>query len=292
MRSLEIALEANYMTGNCDNGYACIYQSATSWRTATMPLPGENNPRVVFERLFGDGSTGAARLARLRENRSILDAVTADLAQLQSRLGPGDGRKVEEFVETVREVEQRIQRAEARNSDTPIPIERPTSIPGDFDDHAKLMWDLVFLAFQADITRVATYQVSREQSDHSYPNIGVTDGHHAVSHHGHNPERMAMHTRINTYHNALLGYFAGKLKRAQDGDGNLLDHSVLVQGSGMGDADAHDPHNLANHHRGRTRRTAAGEPVAGLSSEQEYSVYEPESVAAWHGRGRGRRDWR
>ena len=245
LRSLEIALEANYMTGNCDNGYACIYQSATSWRTATMPLPGENNPRVVFERLFGDGSTGAARLARLRENRSILDAVTADLAQLQSRLGPGDGRKVEEFVETVREVEQRIQRAEARNSDTPIPIERPTSIPGDFDDHAKLMWDLVFLAFQADITRVATYQVSREQSDHSYPNIGVTDGHHAVSHHGHNPERMAMHTRINTYHNALLGYFAGKLKRAQDGDGNLLDHSVLVQGSGMGDADAHDPHNLA-----------------------------------------------
>ena len=245
LRSLEIALEANYMTGNCDNGYACIYQSATSWRTATMPLAGETNPRVVFERLFGDGSTGATRLARLRENRSILDAMTADLMGLQSKLGPADCLKVDEYVETIRDVERRIQRAASRNSDSPIAIGRPTSIPEDFDEHAKLMWDLVFLAFQGDITRVATYQVSREQSDHSYPMVGVTDGHHAVSHHGHNPERMAMHTRINTYHASLLGYFAEKLKTTQDGDGNLLDHSVLVHGSGMGDADAHDPHNLA-----------------------------------------------
>ena len=244
LRSLEIALEANYMTGNCDNGYACIYQSATSWRTATMPLPGENNPRVVFERLFGDGSTGATRLARLRENRSILDAMTADLAGLQRKLGPADHIKVDEYVETIRDVERRIQRAESLNSEAPITIDRPTSIPGEFDEHAKLMWDLVHLAFQADITRVATYQVSREQSDHSYPHIGVPAGHHAVSHHGHNPDRMAMHTRINTYHMSLLGYFAEKLRKTQDGDGNLLDHSVLVQGSGMGDADAHDPHNL------------------------------------------------
>jgi hypothetical protein len=245
LRSLEIALEANYMTGNCDNGYACVYQSAMAWKTPTAPLPGETNPRVIFERLFGDGSTGAARLQRLRENRSILDAMTADMAGLQKKLGASDQLKISQYVETIRDVESRIQRAEARNSESPIPIERPTAIPDEFEDHSKLMWDLVFLAWQADLTRVATYQVSREQSDHAYPNIGVNDGHHAVSHHGHNPVRMEMHTRINTYHNWLLAYFAQKLKDTPDGDGNLLDHSVLVHGSGMGDADAHDPHNLA-----------------------------------------------
>lgn len=245
LRSLEIALEANYMTGNCDNGYACVYQSALSWRTATQPQPGETNPRVVFERLFGDGSTGAVRLERLRNSRSILDAMVSDMAGLQKKLGPSDRRKLDEYVSTIREVEGRIQRAEARNSDTPLPIGRPAAIPDSFDDHAKLMWDLVFLAWQADITRVATYQVSREQSDHSYPNVGVTDGHHAVSHHGHNPERMAMHTRINTYHNTLVAYFADRLKKTADGDGSLLDRALIVHGSGMGDADAHDPHNLA-----------------------------------------------
>ncbi|HEV3058908.1 MAG TPA: DUF1552 domain-containing protein [Vicinamibacterales bacterium] len=245
LRSLEIALEANYMTGNCDNGYACVYQSAMAWQTATMPLPGETNPRVVFERLFGDGSTGSARLTRLQENRSILDAMTADMKMLERKLGPSDRTKVDEYLHTIRDVESRIQRAEARSSESPLPIGRPASIPEDFEEHAKLMWDLVFLAWQADITRVATYQVSREQSDHAYPQVGVKDGHHSVSHHGHNPERMKMHTRINTYHNQLVAYFAGKLKKTQDGDGSLLDHSLIVHGSGMGDADAHDPHNLA-----------------------------------------------
>jgi hypothetical protein len=245
LRSLEIALEANYMTGNCDNGYACVYQSATSWRTPTMPQPGETNPRVVFERLFGDGSTGQARLERLGNNRSILDAMHADMLGLQKKLGPSDRDKVAEYMDTIRDVESRIQRAELRANDAPIPMSRPAAIPDSFDEHAKLMWDLVFLSWQADITRVATYQVSREQSDHSYPNVGVNDGHHAVSHHGHNPERMAMHTRINTYHATLVAYFADKLKKTQDGDGTLLDHSLLVHGSGMGDADAHDPHNLA-----------------------------------------------
>jgi len=245
LRSLEIALEANYMTGNCDNGYACVYQSAMSWRTATMPLPGETNPRVVFERLFGDGSVGQERLERLRNNKSILDAMKADMSGLQKRLGASDRAKIAEYVDSIREVERRIQRAEARGGDSPIPMDRPSSIPDSFDEHSKLMWDLVFLGWQADITRVTTYQISREQSDHSYPNVGVTDGHHAVSHHGHNPERMAMHTRINTYHMSLLGYFADKLKNTPDGDGTLLDHSLLVHGSGMGDADAHDPHNLA-----------------------------------------------
>ncbi len=245
LRSIEIALEANYMTGNCDNGYACVYQSAMSWKTPTMPLPGETNPRVIFERLFGDGSTGAARLERLRNNRSILDAMRADMTGLQKKLGPSDRLKVAEYLESIREVEGRIQRAEARGGEAVVPMSRPSSIPESFDDHAKLMWDLVFLGWQADIMRVATYQISREQSDHSYPNVGVTDGHHAVSHHGHNPERMAMHTRINTYHMSLLGYFADRLKKTPDGDGTLLDHAVLVHGSGMGDADAHDPHNLA-----------------------------------------------
>ncbi len=245
LRSLEIALEANYMTGNCDNGYACIYQSALSWKTATVPLPGETNPRVVFERLFGDGSTGQARLARLRNNRSILDAMKSDMLGLQKKLGPADRLKVGEYLDTIRDVETRIQRAESRTNDEPIPISRPAAIPDSFDEHSKLMWDLVFLAWQADITRVASYQISREQSDHSYPNVGVTDGHHGVSHHGHNPERMAMHTRINTYHNTLVAYFADRLSKTADGDGSLLDHSVVVHGSGMGDADAHDPHNLA-----------------------------------------------
>ena len=245
VRSLEIALEANYMTGNCDNGYACIYQSATSWRTPTMPLPGENNPRVVFERLFGDGSTGEARLQGFRESRSILDAMREELLGLKQKLGSADRLKMTEYVETIRDVERRIQRAEAISDDSPLPMARPSGIPASFDEHAKLMWDLTFLAFQSDLTRVATYQVSREQSDHSYPEVGVTDGHHAVSHHGHNPERMAMHTAINTYHMSLLGYFVEKLQNCQDGDGTLLDQAILVHGSGMGDADAHDPHNLA-----------------------------------------------
>ncbi len=245
LRSLEIALEANYMTGNCDNGYACVYQSAMSWKTPTMPQPGETNPRVVFERLFGDGSTGQARLDRLRNNRSILDAMKSDMMGLQRKLSPSDRNKVTEYLDTIRDVESRIQKAEARTSESPIPMTRPAAIPDDFDAHAKLMWDLVFLAWQADITRSVTYQISREQSDHSYPNVGVNDGHHSVSHHGHNPERMAMHTRINTYHASLVAYLAGKLKQTPDGDGTLLDHSLLVHGSGMGDADAHDPHNLA-----------------------------------------------
>ena len=245
LRSLEIALEANYMTGNCDNGYACVYQSALSWKTATQPLPGETNPRVVFERLFGDGSTGAARLARLRESRSILDGLVSDMASFQKKIGASDRQRINQYLDTIRDVEGRIQRAESRNTEAAVPMERPLAIPIEFEDHAKLMWDLVFLAWQADITRVATYQVSREQSDHSYPQIGVKDGHHAVSHHGHNPARMEMHTRINTYHNWLLAYFAKKLKETPDGDGSLLDHSVVVQGSGFGDADAHDPHNLA-----------------------------------------------
>jgi hypothetical protein len=215
-----------------------------SWKTATMPQPGETNPRVVFERLFGDGSTGQARLDRLRNNRSILDAMKADMVGLQKKLSPSDRSKVSEYLDTIRDVESRIQKAEARTSESLIPMTRPAAIPDDFDAHAKLMWDLVFLAWQADITRAVTYQISREQSDHSYPNVGVKDGHHSVSHHGHNPERMAMHTRINTYHMSLLGYFLEKLRTTQDGDGTLLDHALVVHGSGMGDADAHDPHNL------------------------------------------------
>jgi hypothetical protein len=239
--SMELALEPSFMVGNCDNGYSCVYMNTLSWRTPTTPLPMENNPRLVFERMFGDGGTARQRRADLEKDRSILDSVTADMARLQKTLGAGDRTRLGEYVDGIREVERRIQRAEAMSGERALPevLERPVGIPVTFDEHAKLMYDLQALAFQADITRVITFQIGREFSPRTFPNLGITDGHHTISHHQNNPERLDKYAKINTYHVELFAYFLDKLRQTPDGDGTLLDHALLLYGGGISDGDKH-----------------------------------------------------
>jgi hypothetical protein len=243
--SLELAIESNYIVGNCDNGYSCVYQNTFSWRTPTTPLPMENNPRVVFERLFGDGGSKSLQLTRLRQDRSILDAVGDDMTRLVRGLGTGDRVILTEYLDAVREVETRIQKAEQHNATAPVPaIERPLGIPMGDDEHAKLMFDLQFLAYQADVTRVVSFLVAREQSQRTYPYIGVPNGHHDMSHHQNNPEKMAQNSKINAYHVSLLARLVERMRATPDGDGSLLDHAMLLYGSGMGEGDIHSPHDL------------------------------------------------
>jgi len=239
--SLEIALENSYVVGNCDNGYSCVYTNTISWRTPTTPLPMEHNPRVVFELLFGEGGTAEQRLARMGEDRSILDAVGEDIARLERSLGVNDRTRVDQYLDAVREIERRIQRAEAQAGESTLPptLDRPVGIPETFDEHAKLMYDLQALAFQADITRVFTFLIGREQTNQAYPEIGVPDPHHSMSHHGHNAEKLDKYAKIGTYHIQLLSYFLEKLRNTPDGDGNVLDHSMVLYGSGISDGDQH-----------------------------------------------------
>jgi hypothetical protein len=239
--SLEVALENSFVVGNCDNGYSCVYSNTISWRTPTTPLPMEHNPRVVFERLFGEGGNAAQRLARMQEDRSILDAVTEELAGLQRTLGVGDRTRMDQYLESVREIERRIQTAEAKSGESTLPalLERPVGIPEKFDEHAKLMYDLLGLAYQADITRVSTFLIGREQTNQAYPEIGVPDPHHSMSHHGHHPDKLEKYAKIGTYHVQLLAYFLDKMRSTPDGDGTLLDHSMILYGSGISDGDQH-----------------------------------------------------
>jgi hypothetical protein len=240
LTSLELATEPNFTVGNCDNGYSCVYANTFSWRTPTTPLPMENNPRAVFERLFGDGGTATARLADLKNDRSILDSVRGDMTRLQKRIGPSDRVMMDAYFQSVREVEQRIQKIEQQQAASPIEFgEKPAGIPDTFDEHVKLMFDLQFLAYQADITRVIAYQLSREQTSRPYPFIGVPEAHHDVSHHQNNPEKLAKHAKINTYHMSLFAQYLEKLKATPDGDGTLLDHSLMLYGTGLGDGDLH-----------------------------------------------------
>ncbi len=238
--SLEMALEQNYLVGNCDNGYSCVYWNTISWRTPTTPLPMEVNPRVVFERLFGDGGTPEQRLGQVREDRSILDSVRESVAALQTRLGASDRVRVAEYLDSMREIERRIQIAERQSGESPVALpDRPVGVPEAYDDHAKLMFDLAAVAFQADITRVFTLLLGREQTNRPYPWLGVPEAHHAVSHHQNDPVRLAKAAKINTYHIDLLAQFADKLKSIRDGDGTLLDHAILMQGSGLSNSDQH-----------------------------------------------------
>jgi hypothetical protein len=233
------------VVGNCDNGFACAYMNSLSWSSPTTPLPSEAHPRVVFERLFGDGGTADERRAELRKNSSILDWVMADMARLQRKLGAGDRTKVNEYLHAVREVERRIQKAEEQTADSSLPdLDRPVGVPASWEDHAKLMFDLQVLALQADITRVITFQLAREASTRTYPQIGVPDPHHPVSHHTNEPEKLAKLAKINGYHVSLFAYFLEKLKSTSDGEGSLLDHSMYLIGSGMGNPDVHDHENL------------------------------------------------
>jgi hypothetical protein len=246
LTSLELALEPNYMVGNCNDGYSCVYMNTFVWKTPTMPLPMENNPRVVFERLFGLGGSTAERLAEIRKNRSILDSVSEEMAGLQRSLGAGDRGIVTEYLDSVREMEERIRKSAARADSGALPstLERPAGIPESFDDHAKLMFDLQWLAFRADITRVITFQLAREFSNRSYPNIGVTDGHHSVSHHENTAAKQEKYAKINKYHVELFAYFLAKMQATPDGDGSLLDHSMFLYGGGISDGNKHDHCNL------------------------------------------------
>jgi Protein of unknown function (DUF1552) len=243
--SLELGTDLIAQVGNCDNGYACVYQNNLSWSSPTTPLPTEADPRAVFERLFGDGGTPEERRVELRKNASILDWVMKDMAGLRAKLGAGDRTKVNEYLDTVREVERRIQLAERQNSETPLPeLERPASVPASWEDHVKLMCDLQVLALQADLTRVISFQLAREASTRTYPQIGVPEPHHPVSHHTNDPEKLAKLAKINAYHVSLFGYLLGRLHNTADGDGSLLDHTTYLLGSGMGNPDIHDHQNL------------------------------------------------
>ena len=229
------------MVGNCDNGYSCVYTNTIAWRSPTTPLPMEHNPRVVFERLFGEGGTTADRLTRLREDRSILDAVREDMVRLERKLGEQDRFRVDQYLDAVREIERRIQRVEGQSDEAELPenLARPVGIPESFNDHARLMFDLQALAFQADITRVFTFLIGREQSAQSYPEIGVPDAHHATSHHQLDPSKLEQYAKINTYHVDLLSGFLQRLHATADGDGSLLDQSLILYGGGISDGDQH-----------------------------------------------------
>ena len=243
--SLELALESGDDVGTCGAGYTCAYTNTICWRGATTPLPMETNPRVVFERLLGDaGGDPAARRARLEEDRSLLDAVTGKIARLRRALGPRDRNKLGEYLDAVRDVERRIRAAETQ-VDHPLPeMTPPLGIPATFEEHAKLMFDLQVLAYQADLTRVVTFMMSREFSSRTYPEIGVPEAHHPTSHHRNDPDKIAKLARINAYHTSLLAYYLDRLRATPDGDGSLLDQMTLLYGGGLSDGHRHSSENL------------------------------------------------
>ncbi|MEQ8789156.1 MAG: DUF1552 domain-containing protein [Pirellulaceae bacterium] len=243
--SLELSMDLLATVGQCDNGYACVYQNNLSWSSPTTPLPSEAHPRIVFETLFGEGGSAGQRRAALKRRASLLDSVGEEIKRLKRELGAGDGAKVGEYLDSVREVERRIQQAEANVAENPLPdLDRPTGVPAAYADHARLMFDLQRLAFQGDVTRVTTFQLARETSNRTYPEIGVSDPHHPLTHHGNDPDKIAKVAKINRFHVSLFAEFLQKLQATTEGDGTLLDHSLLLYGSGMGNPNVHDHQNL------------------------------------------------
>jgi hypothetical protein len=243
--SLEMAMDLLKLVGQCDNGYACVYQNNLSWSSPTTPLPAEAHPRIVFESLFGEGGTAKERRAALRKRASLLDSISEEITRLQRDLGPADRAKLEEYLTAVREVERRIQTAESDGAKNQLPdLDRPLGVPASYADHARLMFDLQVLALQGDVTRVTTFQLARETSNRTYPEIGVPDPHHPLSHHGNNAEKVARMAKINSFHVSLFAEFVQKLKKTTDGNGSLLDHSLYLYGSGMGNPNVHDHTNL------------------------------------------------
>ena len=246
--SMELATEDHSgLIGSCDRDYGCIYMNTLSWRTPTTPMPMEINPRKVFERMFGQGGSSKERLARIQEDRSILDAITKDVAALQGRLGPSDRQTMTQYLDNIREIERRIERAEQNQGDESLLLpSRPAGVPFDFEEHVRLMYDLMIVAYQANITRVITFMVSREVSNRTYPQVGVADGHHAISHHQNRAEKMEKNIRIQTFNVGMFAEFVEKLKSTPDGDGSLLDNMVLLYGSNMSNSNAHDHFPLPN----------------------------------------------
>jgi hypothetical protein len=246
LASLEVGLESSESAGTCSSGFSCAYTSTISWRTPTTPLPMEHDPRVVFERMFGDsGSTnGDARRARMQADASILDSVIQKIGRMEKEFGSGDRAKLSEYFEAIRDVERRIQKSEQQNSQELPTMEHPAGVPAKFDDYAKLMYDLIALAYQGDMTRIFTFMIGREQSGRTFPEFGIPDAHHAISHHQNDPVKLAKLAKVNTYHITLFTRLLEKLKATPDGDGSLLDNSIMIYGSGMSNGNAHDPKNL------------------------------------------------
>ena len=246
LASLELALDTTELLGQCEAGYTCAYMNTLCWRTPTTPMPMENRPRAVFERLFGDSDSTdpAVRLRRIQRDRSILDSVTRKVAHLLAELGPGDRAKLAEYLDAIRDVERRIQMAEEQSSRELPTLERPPGVPSTFIEHAKLMFDLQVLAYQTDMTRVITFMVGREFGGRTYREIGIPEGHHSLTHHQYKQEKIDKVIRINIYHAQALAYFLERLQSTPDGDGSLLDHMVLLYGGSLSDGNLHWHDNL------------------------------------------------
>src|SRR3989449_3133330 len=273
--SLELAMDLLQTVGQCDNGYACVYQNNLSWSSPTTPLPAEAHPRIVFERLFGEGGTAADRRAALRRRASLLDWVRDDISRLQKKLGPDDRTRVGQYLETVREVERRIQKAEAEDAGDRLPdLDRPVGVPAAYADHARLMFDLQVLALQGDVTRVITFQLARETSNRTYPELGVPDPHHPLSHHGNDPAKIERMSKINQFHVSLFTEFLGKLKATPEGNGTLLDHSLYLYGSGIGNPNVHDHTNLPI--------LVAGGAAGGMKGGRHIKYDKPRPLAHLH----------
>ena len=273
--SLELAMDLMQVVGQCDNGYACVYQNNLSWSSPTTPLPAEAHPRIVFEGLFGEGGSIADRQAALRKRASLLDWFNEDIARLKRKLGPGDRTRISQYLDTVRQVERRIQKAEADAADNPLPdLDRPVGVPAAYADHARLMFDLQVLALQGDVTRIITFQLARETSNRTYPEIGVPDPHHPLSHHGNDPDKIARMAKINQFHVSLFAEFLGKLKATPEGNGTLLDHSLYLYGSGIGNPNVHDHTNLPI--------LVAGGAAVGMKGGRHIKYEKPKPLANLH----------
>jgi hypothetical protein len=246
LSSLELGLESQPLAGNCDSGYTCAYMSM-SWRSATQPIPAEINPRAAFERLFGDGESTdpSVRIARMESDKSVLDYVTSSLSRLQVRLGAGDKRKLDEYLDSVRDIERRIQRAEEQSATLGLPLlERPAGIPADYSEYSRLMMDLMVAAWQSDMTRVASFMLGRDGSNRPYPEIGIPDGHHSISHHQGEAEKVEKLIKIDELQVGQFAYLLKKMQETKDGDGSLLDHSLVVFGSSLSESNIHTHHDL------------------------------------------------
>jgi hypothetical protein len=243
LSSLEVSVDRNDVVGACDHGYACAYMNSLAWKSPTTPLPTETNPRFVFERMFGIGATTEERVARTNEDRSILDGLTQEISDLRRKLGARDRTKLGEYFDAVRDVEQRVAKSESTNSGFEVPSQ-PVGVPATFREYAELMFDLQLLAFQADITRVTSFMMARENINRSYPEIGLPEAHHSMSHHDNIPEKMAAYAKLNHYHVDTLAYYLKKLDSIQDGDGTLLDHTAVLYGGGMSDGNVHNNYNV------------------------------------------------
>lgn len=275
LRSLELTTESSIVSGLCELGYSCVYRNSTSWLTPTTPLPHENNPRRVFERLFGSEATPQARRRELANDRSILDSVGEEMRRLARTLGAHDRRTMDDYATAIRDVEARIEKIErSERVSLGADMAQPTGIPEDFEDHVKLLFDLLLVAFRGDITRVACTQIGRENSNRSYPWIGVNGGHHAITHHGNDPVKVAAQIKIDTYHATLFKDLVETMRATPDGDGTLLDHALLVYGGGLGDGNTHSFSNLpllvaggGSHRGGRHLKYPMDTPLmnAGLS---------------------------